>query len=84
MKYVKYVKYYSLIVSCFRAYRLCAYRLFTSWIHGRLGEGFRLVIPACVVRRIRDTFSDPGNVYVGFVQGVNDPWPWYVMKGSNI
>lgn len=61
----------------FRAYRLCAYRLFTSWIHGRLGAHRRCVIPACVVNVIRATFPDDNAVYTGFLESDRaNAWPW--------
>ncbi|XP_077503548.1 uncharacterized protein LOC144114000 [Amblyomma americanum] len=47
-----------------RQYRYVAYRLFTRWIWGTLGIGNRVVLPACVVARIRR--QSPSASYVGF------------------
>lgn len=51
---------------CFRTYRLAAYRQFTLWAHGRLGRHTRRVIPACVVNRIREKFTEGSGIYKGF------------------
>lgn len=60
-----------------RAYRLCGYRLFTSWIYGRLGAHRRRAIPACVVAKIRESFPDDNAVYTGFMESDhNSAWPW--------
>ncbi|KAJ8048299.1 hypothetical protein HOLleu_00552 [Holothuria leucospilota] len=54
--------------SC-RTYRYAAYRMFTYWVYGKLGQGVRKVVPACAVSKIRETFPDPNGVYVGFQIG---------------
>lgn len=48
--------------------RLTAYRQFVSWMFRgeKLGKGKRVVIPACVVRKIRLTFPEPDGQYTGF------------------
>lgn len=52
----------------FRQLRFTAYRQYTAWVHyyEKLGKGKRLVIPACVVKKIRLMFPDPNDNYVGF------------------
>ncbi|KAJ8048794.1 P2X purinoceptor 7 [Holothuria leucospilota] len=52
-----------------KTYRYAAYRMFTYWVHGKLGQGVRKVVPACAVSKIRETFPDPNGVYVGFQIG---------------
>ncbi|XDV48452.1 hypothetical protein PO909_017859 [Leuciscus waleckii] len=47
-------------------YRHLAYRTFVSWCWGYLGRKIRVVIPSCVVLRIRQEFPDAGGSYVGF------------------
>ncbi|CAM4708249.1 unnamed protein product [Leuciscus chuanchicus] len=43
-----------------------AYRSFVSWCWGYLGRSVRVVIPCCVVTRIRQAFPDPSGQYTGF------------------
>ena len=50
-----------------RAYRLNAYRNFTCWAYGKLGDGNRKVIPSCVVMQIRKEFPDPDGEYISFL-----------------
>ncbi|XP_078025266.1 P2X purinoceptor 7-like [Epinephelus lanceolatus] len=47
-------------------YRYLAYRSFVSWCWGFLGRRVRVVLPACVVLRIRAEFPDAEGQYVGF------------------
>ncbi|XP_073721922.1 P2X purinoceptor 7-like [Misgurnus anguillicaudatus] len=47
-------------------YRHLAYRSFVSWCWGYLGRSNRVVIPSCVVQRIRQEFPDAAGSYVGF------------------
>ncbi|KAI2664086.1 P2X purinoceptor 7 [Labeo rohita] len=47
-------------------YRFLAYRSFVSWCWGFLGQRIRVVLPSCVVRRIRAEFPDSQGRYVGF------------------
>ena len=44
--------------------RHLAYRRFVRWTFGILGRHNRVTLPACVVKKIRDTFGS--DVYVGF------------------
>ena len=53
----------------FRNYRFTAYQNYTAWSHyyESLGKGVRVVIPSCVVTRIRECFPNAEGVpYVGF------------------
>ncbi|XP_065126270.1 P2X purinoceptor 7-like [Paramisgurnus dabryanus] len=47
-------------------YRYTAYRSFVSWCWGYLGRHNRVVIPSCVVLRIRLEFPDQAGRYVCF------------------
>ncbi|XP_055056156.2 P2X purinoceptor 7-like [Misgurnus anguillicaudatus] len=47
-------------------FRHLAYRSFVSWCWGFLGRHVRVVIPSCVVSRIRQEFPDLAGHYVGF------------------
>ena len=51
-----------------KSYRFSAYRQYTAWVHyyERLGRNNRLVIPSCVVKKIRDTFPSVDGSYIGF------------------
>ncbi|XP_063080273.1 P2X purinoceptor 7-like [Engraulis encrasicolus] len=46
--------------------RFLAYRFFVSWCWGYLGRTVRVVIPSCVVQRVRRKFPDGTGQYVGF------------------
>ncbi len=50
----------------FSRYRYLSYRSFVSWCWGLLGRRIRVIIPACVVLRIRSEFPDEEGHYVGF------------------
>ncbi|XP_071974776.1 kelch repeat and BTB domain-containing protein 4 isoform X2 [Engystomops pustulosus] len=49
-----------------RYLRVAGYRKFTNIIHGFLGKGRGISVPACVVRKIRQTYPDPSGQYTGF------------------
>ena len=46
--------------------RYTAFRNFTSWVHGRLGQHKRIPIPMCVTKKIRQKFPSPDGNYTGF------------------
>jgi hypothetical protein len=52
----------------FRQYILMAYRQFLCWVRrGQpLGKKKRVVLPSCVVSKIRKTFPDLDGIYEGF------------------
>ena len=61
-----------LFFPCCRLLRVIAYRQFPHFAHGTLGRGRRVVIPACVVCKIRDKFPEEDNQYVGFRRDEGD------------
>lgn len=48
------------------SFRKADYRQYVLWTYGHLGRGNRRVIPACVVRMIRQTYPAPDGRYMGF------------------
>ncbi|XP_057291685.1 P2X purinoceptor 7-like [Hydractinia symbiolongicarpus] len=48
--------------------RFSAYRQYTAWVHcyETLEKGCRVVIPACVVKKIRKSFPEKDGKYTGF------------------
>lgn len=65
---------YMYIVQSYSQYRYLAYRSFVSWCWGFLGRRIRVVIPACVVLRIRREFPDALASYEGFRPPLH--WTW--------
>ena len=55
-----------------KTYCHAAYRQYILLHHGKLGIGNRRVVPSCCVWKIRDTFPDPNNVYVGWLPSTFD------------
>ena len=45
------------------SFRKAAYRQFILWEHGYLGKGNRRVIPSCSVRKVRQNYPAPDNMY---------------------
>ncbi|XP_071144071.1 uncharacterized protein [Mytilus edulis] len=72
-KYVKKWEKEPLELYC-RQSRLVAYRQFVClMLKGeRLGKGNRVVIPSCVVRKIRDAFLEDDGDYTGFKLAIDD------------
>jgi len=58
------VSFFSICSS--RRFRYLAYRQFVAWCWGFLGRRIRVVIPACVVLRIRAEYPDDEGHYTGF------------------
>ena len=46
--------------------RYVAYRVFSQWIHGRLGRWNRVEIPQCVTAAVRRRYPDGAMNYTGF------------------
>ncbi|KAL5009761.1 hypothetical protein ScPMuIL_012066, partial [Solemya velum] len=46
--------------------RYTAYRQFVRWCWGYLGKEIQVVIPACIVLSVRNSYPDPGQNYTGF------------------
>ena len=55
-----------------RTMRYASYRIFTWWVHNRLGRGVRRVIPSCAIWKIRHTFPEPNLVYVPFQEAADE------------
>ena len=49
------------------SWRYTAYRQYTMWHWGHLGRGNRKVIPACIVKIVRERFPDKFGNYRGFL-----------------
>ncbi|XP_057302765.1 P2X purinoceptor 7-like [Hydractinia symbiolongicarpus] len=66
-------KYNELSTYTNKEMRYTSYRQYTAWVHyyERLGKGCRVVIPACVVRKIREEFPDSDRKYTGFKEFVD-------------
>ena len=54
------------------SFRFFAYKQFVLIHHGRLGAGNRVVVPSCVVLRMRLSYPNPDRIYRGFVDGIQD------------
>ena len=48
------------------SFRKAACRQFVLWEHSYLGKGNRRVIPSCSVKKVRQNYPAPDNVYMGF------------------
>lgn len=56
-------------INSHRTLRHTAYRQYVLWKFGRLGAGNRVVIPSCVVTKIRNNYPEPSGIYTGFRSG---------------
>jgi hypothetical protein len=56
----------------FQETEIHTYRQLIRWCWHLLGKEVRVVIPACIVRKIRDAFPDINEDYPGFHQAVSD------------
>ena len=54
------------------SFRFFAYKQFVLIHHGRLGAGNHVVVPSCVVLRMRLSYPNPDRIYRGFVDGIQD------------
>lgn len=48
------------------SFRKAAYRQFILWEHGYLGNRNRQIIRSCAVKKVREQYPAPDNVYMGF------------------
>lgn len=51
-----------------KCYRYAAYWKFVWFVRTHLGRGVRKVVPACVVKKIREAYPSPDGTYVGFLE----------------
>lgn len=60
-----------------KTWRYVAYKQFVSWINAWMPIGFRkrVVIPSCVIKKIRQCFPEVNGKYVGFKNYKNDQLP---------
>ncbi|XP_060882052.1 uncharacterized protein LOC132953700, partial [Metopolophium dirhodum] len=51
-----------------KTWRYICYVQFTHWVNSwtSLGKGVRVVIPACVINKIRNKYPEKDGLYVGF------------------
>lgn len=49
-----------------KSFRHAAYVQYVRLFYGRLGANRRLILPACVVTKVRNTFPETDGIYVGF------------------
>ncbi|XP_008189958.1 P2X purinoceptor 7-like [Acyrthosiphon pisum] len=51
-----------------KMWRCICYKQYTSWVNSwiAMGKGNRVVLPACVVQKIRKEYPEPNGIYVGF------------------
>lgn len=58
---------------CNRSLRYAGYRMFTWWVHNRLGRGVRKVIPSCAIWAIRNAYPEADNMhYVPFQEAKDE------------
>lgn len=60
------------IIGIFSKLRYTAYRQFVRWCWQLLGKEVRVIIPTCVLLKIRTAFPDDDHNYVGFHEGDSD------------
>ncbi|XP_022181887.1 P2X purinoceptor 7-like [Myzus persicae] len=51
-----------------KTWRFICYKQYTSWVNSwiAMGKGNRVVLPSCVVRKIREEYPEQNGIYVGF------------------
>ena len=62
--------------------RFAGYKLFTWWLHNRLGKGIRRSLPSCAVWTIREKFPALDNIYAGFEykEDIMSTYCFYISK----
>lgn len=58
-----------------KTWRFICYKQYTSWVNSwiAMGKGNRVVLPSCVVSKIRKEYPEPNGIYVGFKNSKNLP-----------